>query len=126
VKNLKIREADDISPYSFNLPVPPTELASPHSSAKFITLTKVVGIMYNPENPSAILNVNKKDYLVRPGDKIIDDKYKVIQINKNWVTVGFGSNVYSAGIGELFSKDELKNNRNDIYNLENRFGGRKS
>ena len=120
-----IREADDISPYSFNLPVPPTSLASADAAAAVITRTKVVGIMYNANSPSAIINVDQKDYLVRPGDKIIDQEYKVVKIHPSWITVSLGSNVYSAAIGELFSKDDLNKNQTDLYNLENRFGGRK-
>ena len=125
LKNQSIREADDISPYNFNLPTPPTELASETAAAAKITKTKVVGIMYNKNNPSAILNIDEKDYLVRQGDKIIDQKFKVVQINPNWITVGLGSNIYSASIGELFSKDELNQSTNDLYNLKNRFGGRR-
>lgn len=121
-----IREADDISPYSFNLPVPPTSLASSSSAAAKITRTKVVGIMYNSSNPSAILNVDDKDYLVRQGDKIIGQEYKVVQINPTWITVSMGSNVYSASVGELFSREDFNKTQNDLYNLKNRFGGRKS
>ena len=124
--DVKIREADDISPYSFNLPVPPTKMARWNDAAAKITRTKVVGIMYNEVSPSAIINVDNKDYLVRPGDKIIDQEYKVVKINKNWITVSLGSNVYSAAIGELFSKDGLDESKNDLYNMENRFGGRRS
>lgn len=124
-KGTVIREPDDISPYSFNLPVPPTSLASSNSAAAKITRTKVVGIMYNSSNPSAILSVDDKDYLVRQGDKIIGQEYKVIQINPNWITVGLGSNIYSASIGELFSREEFNKTQNDLYNLKNRFGGRK-
>ncbi|MBD5401357.1 hypothetical protein HDR58_00955 [bacterium] len=125
LKDVVVREADDISPYSFNLPVPPTSLASSSSAAAKITRTKVVGIMYNQANPSAILNVDDKDYLVRQGDKIIGQEYKVVQINPNWIVVSLGSNVYSASIGELFSREEFSRNQNDLYNLKNRFGGRK-
>lgn len=125
LKNKVIREPDDISPYSFNLPVPPTSLASTEAAAAKIVRTKVVGIMYNKTSPSAIINVDDKDYLVRTGDKIIGQEYKVIEINPSWITVGLGSNVYSASIGELFSKDEFDNSQNDLYNLEHRFGGRK-
>lgn len=124
LQNQRIREADDISPYSFNLPVPPTSLASGSVAAQ-ITKTKVVGIMYNAQSPSAIINVDNKDYLVRTGDKIIGQEYKVMQINPTWITVSMGSNVYSAAIGELFSKDDVYKNQNDLYNLKNRFGGRK-
>ena len=122
--NYSIREEDDISPYSFNLPVPPTSLATGTAAAK-ITQTKVVGIMYNDEAPSAIINVDNKDYLVRPGDKIIGQEYKVVKITQTWVTAAMGSNVYSAAIGELFTSDKMQTNQTDIYKLEERFGGRK-
>ena len=126
LKNTVIRLPDDTNPYSYNLPVPPTSLASPEAAAAKITRTKVVGIMYNKSNPSAIINLDNKDYLVRQGDKIIDEKYKVLQINQSWITVSLGSNVYSAGIGELFSKDDLDKTKNDMYHLESRIGGRRS
>lgn len=126
LKDVSIRELDDISPYSFNLPVPPTALAPSEAAAAKITRTKVVGIMYNQTSPSAIINVDKKDYLVRTGDLIIGEKYKVLQINQSWITVGLGSNIYSASIGELFSKDDFTKTQNDLYNLKSRFGGRKS
>jgi len=126
LRNTVIREADDISPYSFNLPVPPTSLAGEGAAASKITRTKVVGIMYNKTSPSAIINVDNKDYLVRQGDKIIGQEYKVLQINPTWITVSLGSNVYSAAIGELFSRDDLQIHQNDLYNLKNRFGGRRS
>jgi hypothetical protein len=125
LKNTVIREPDDISPYSFNLPVPPTSLAPADAAAAVITRTKVVGIMYNSHSPSAIINVDDKDYLVRTGDKIIGQEYKVLKINPSWITVGLGSNIYSASIGELFVKDELNSSSNDLYNMKNRFGGRK-
>lgn len=125
LKNTVIREADDISPYSFNLPVPPTSLASSEAAAAKITRTKVVGIMYNKTSPSALINVDDKDYLVRQGDKIIGQEYKVMEINPSWITVSLGSNVYSASIGELFSKADLDKSQNDLYNLRSRFGGRK-
>ena len=125
LQNTVIREPDDISPYKFNLPVPPTILGPADTAAAKITRTKVVGIMYSPTSPSAIISLDNKDYLVRQGDKILDNEYKVLKINQNWITVSLGSNVYSAAIGELFSKDELNGNKNDLYNLKNRFGGRK-
>ncbi|MBR6301814.1 hypothetical protein IKR55_03660 [bacterium] len=125
LKNMAVREPDDISPYKFNLPVPPTSLAPEGAAAAVISRTKVVGIMYNASSPSAIINVDDKDYLVRIGDNIIGQEYKVLKINPSWITVGLGSNIYSASIGELFVKDELNSSSNDLYNMKNRFGGRK-
>ena len=81
--------------------------------------------MYNKVSPTAIINVDEKDYLVRTGDQIIGQEYKVLQINPSWITVGMGANIYSASIGELFSRDELDSAQNDVYNLRSRFGGRK-
>ncbi len=124
LQDYAVREQDDISPYKFNLPVPPTSLDT-HTVAAKITKTKVVGIMYNTKSPSAIINVDNKDYLVRPGDKIIGQEYRVVKITPNWVTAAMGSNVYSAAIGEAFSKDKMNTNQTDIYNLKERFGGRK-
>lgn len=125
MQNTRIREQDDISPYDFNLPVPPTASGPADSAASRITKTKVVGIMYNTKSPSAIINVDSKDYLVRPGDKIIGQEYVVTKITQTWVTATMGSNVYSAAIGEQFTKDNLEENQTDIYDLKNRFGGRK-
>ena len=107
------------------MPVPPTSPGPSNSAVARITKTKVVGIMYNDKSPSAIINVDNKDYLVRPGDKIIGQEYIVTKINPTWVTAAMGSNVYSAAIGELFSKDGINENQTDIYDLKNRFGGRK-
>lgn len=121
-----ITEKDDINPYSFTLPTPPTSLASSSSDAAKITRTKVVGIMYNKVSPSAIINVDDKDYLVRQGDQIIGQEYKVVQINPSYITVNLGANIYSAGIGELFSREDFNKTQNDLYDLKNRFGGRKS
>ena len=125
LRDVVVREPDDISPYSFNLPTPPTSLADSNSDAAKITRTKVVGIMYNKTSPSAIINVDSRDYLVRQGDQIIGQEYKVLQINPSWITVGLGPNIYSASIGELFSRDQLDSSQNDVYNLRSRFGGRK-
>lgn len=124
LRDYRVREQDDISPYSFNLPVPPMSLDTNSVAAK-ITRTKVVGIMFNTKSPSAIINVDNKDYLVRPGDKIIGQEYKVVKITPTWVTAAMGSNLYSAAIGELFTKDSIETNQTDVYNLKERFGGRK-
>ena len=78
--------------------------------------------MYDNYNPSAILNISGSDYLVRSGDVI--DGYKVLSIARDNVTVQRGSNVYKAGVGELFSSKDV--NFNKISNLEGKFGGHKN
>ena len=83
--------------------------------------------MYDNYNPSAILNIDGVDYLVRSGDTVgnaVGDNYKVLSISKSVVTVQSGSNVYKAGVGQLLSYDDI--NKSNIVNLENKFGGAKN
>ncbi|MBP3924639.1 hypothetical protein J6E39_05295 [bacterium] len=107
----------------YNGILPPVEtLASPSAAIEKILTTKVSGIMYDNYNPSAILNIDGVDYLVRSGDKV--DNYKVLSISKSVVTVQSGSNVYKAGVGQLLTYDNINNS--NIVNLENKFGGAKN
>lgn len=100
--------------------VPPPETISVDTTATEVMTTKVSGIMYDKFNPSAILNINGADYLVRSGDVI--NGYKILSIGKETVTVQFGSNIYKASIGELFTGEGV--NYNAVSNLENKFGSR--
>ncbi len=100
--------------------VPPPEMISVDTTATEIMTTKVSGIMFDKFNPSAILNINGTDYLVRSGDII--NGYKILSIGKETVTVQFGSNVYKASVGELFTGQGI--NYNTVSNLENKFGSR--
>ncbi len=108
-------------PKNFDL-MPPPESIVVDSTATDVMATKVSGIMFDSINPSAILNISGADYLVRSGDII--NGYKVLSIGRDTVTVQFGSNVYKAGVGELFTGDGI--NFNTISNLESKFGGIKN
>ena len=108
------------SKYGYVITAPPETLATETEATKIVQ-TKVSGIMYEPKNPSAILNIEGADYLVRSGDYI--NNYKVLSINKDIVTVQLGANVYKARVGEVLPDGEI--NYNNIYNLENKFGGAK-
>lgn len=112
----------------YNGILPPVEnLPSPSKAVEKILTTKVSGIMYDNYNPSAILNIDGVDYLVRSGDTVgntVGDNYKVLSISKSVVTVQSGSNVYKAGVGQLLSYDDI--NKSNIVNLENKFGGAKN
>jgi hypothetical protein len=92
------------------------------SDASNVINTKVTGILYDQYNPSAIINLDGSDYLVRSGDYI--HNYKVLSIGKTNVTVQLGKNIYKAGVGELFATDGL--NYNTVSNLESKFGGTKN
>lgn len=103
---------------AFNLVEPP-EVVNENSDAARVMDTVVSGILYDKFSPSAILNIEGNDYLVRKGDVV--NNYKVLNIMKDSVTVKLGANVYKAGIGEMLTEGTL--NHNDVANLNNKFGG---
>ncbi|MCQ2753433.1 MAG: hypothetical protein MJ231_00105 [bacterium] len=105
---------------SINLIEPP-ETVSESSEAARIMDTIVSGILYDKYSPSAILNIEGTDYLVKKGDVV--NNYKVVNIAQDSVTVKLGNNVYKAGIGEILTDGAM--NRNDVANLGNKFGGKK-
>lgn len=102
----------------FSLVEPPSSSGA-SSDAVRVMDTIVSGILYDKFNPSAILNIEGSDYLVKKGDVV--NNYKVLAIAQESVTVQLGSNVYKAGIGEILTEGSL--NHNDVSNLENKFGG---
>lgn len=99
---------------------PPNELPKDTDATKVVK-TKVSGIMFDYKSPSAILNIDDKDYLVRIGDNI--DNYKVLNIAKDVVTVRLGSNIYKARVGEILADSSDSLNYNTIDHLNNKFGG---
>ncbi len=106
--------------FDFELMAPPESITEDSETSKVVA-TKVSGIMFDMNSPSAILNIEGSDYLVRSGDYI--NRYKVLSIGKDAVTVQLGANVYKARVGEVIADGEL--NRNEVYNLPNKFGGAK-
>jgi len=103
---------------SLNLPAPP-ETAPTSSDAGKVMTTTISGILYDKYSPSAIINIEGADYLVKVGDII--NHYKILSISKTQVIVKLGKNVYQAGVGELLSQTSL--NQNNIANLNRKFGG---
>lgn len=108
----------DVTKYGFELMAPPGALSDGSEASKVVS-TKVSGIMYDSKSPSAILNIEGSDYLVRSGDYI--NNYRVLAIGKDLVTVQLGANVYKARVGEVLADGEY--NENNVYKLENKFGG---
>lgn len=105
--------------FDFELIEPPVTTEADSHASKIVT-TKISGIMFDNENPSAILNIEGEDYLVRSGDVI--NGYKILAISPSTVTVQLGSNVYKAGVGETVGNySEI--NFNTISNLSKKFGG---
>ena len=103
-----------------DLIAPPETLAAGEDAAKMMS-TVVSGILYDKYSPSAIINIDGTDYLVKKGDTI--SKYKIISIAKDSVTVKFANNTYTAGIGEFITDGSV--NYNDVSNLNKKFGGEK-
>ena len=99
---------------------PPTTVGE-SSDAIRVMDTVVSGILYDKFSPSAILNIEGNDYLVKKGDVV--NNYNVLSITQDSVTVKLGTNVYRAGIGQILTEGSL--NHNDVSNLNNKFGGDK-
>ena len=117
-RNLENSAGTDVPIYNL---VEPPEVLNENSDAARIMDTIVSGILYDKYSPSAILNIEGTDYLVKKGDVV--NNYKVMDIAQNSVTVKLGANVYKAGIGEILTEGKL--NHNEVSNLNNKFGGEK-
>ncbi len=105
------------------LPPLETPSASVDENARRAATTRISGIMYDKNNPSAILNIDGMDYFVRSGDVL--NGYKVLSISKSVVTVQVGANVYKAGVGQLVEEGKNLVNYNTVANLSTKFGGNK-
>jgi hypothetical protein len=77
--------------------------------------------MYDKFSPTAILNIEGNDYLVKKGDVV--NNYKILNISQNSVSVKLGNNTYNAGIGEILTEGTI--NYNTVSNLNKKFGGEK-
>ena len=104
----------------FDLVAPPEVLYEGSEAARVMD-TIVSGILYDKLSPSAILNIEGNDYLVKKGDVV--NNYKVVNIEPNSVTVKLGGNTFKAGIGEILTEGSV--NHNDVSNLSKKFGGEK-
>ena len=115
-KDIKAGQELDIPGFTL---VEPPEILDEVSEASRLMNTVVSGILYDKYSPSAILNIEGNDYLVKKGDVV--NNYKIVNIMQDSVTVKLGTNVYKAGIGEILTEGKL--NHNDVSNLNNKFGG---
>lgn len=107
-----------IPPVPAYLTAPPENALTASEASKIMTTT-ISGILYDKYSPSAIINIEGSDYLVKKGDTI--NRYKILSIDKTQVLVQLGSNIYKAGVGELLSLTNI--NFNNIANLNRKFGG---
>ena len=115
----------DLGDKNLGKDLPPSTLIEPPTTADVasdavrVMDTIVSGILFDKYSPSAILNIEGNDYLVKKGDVV--NNYEVLSILPDSVTVKLGANVYKAGIGEILTEGTL--NHNEVSNLNNKFGG---
>lgn len=98
--------------------LPPPETLPKNTDATKIMGTTISGILYDKYSPSAIINIEGNDYLVKKGDVI--NNYKILSINKTQVVIQLGKNIYQAGVGELLSQSNFNN---ATANLNKKFAG---
>ena len=108
--------ADDLPPYDL---VEPPEVLGESSEAARVMDTIVSGILFDKYSPSAIINIEGNDYLVKKGDVV--NGYRVMNIAQDSVTVRLGNNTYKAGIGEILTEGTI--HYNEVSNLNKKFGG---
>ena len=110
---------ENMSPAALSYLVAPPETLPVSSEAGRVMTTIISGILYDKYSPSAIINIEGTDYLVKRGDII--NQYKILSIDKSQVLVQLGHNTYKAGVGELLSQTDV--NYNTVANLNKKFGG---
>jgi hypothetical protein len=105
--------------YDFDIIEPPA-LAPEDTSIARLLETKVTGIMYDAKRPSAIINIDGTDQLVRIGD--ILGGFEFVAITKNKVIIRSDNNIYRASVGQPLTAEKITNPV-EISNLESKFWG---
>ncbi len=104
----------------FEIIEPPAQSA-PDENLTRLLQTQISGILYDEENPSAIVNLNGLDHFVKAGDVV--SGYTIDSITRDKVQVSYKDNSYVASVGELFTRGSLDKQR-AVVNLEQKFAGR--
>ncbi len=102
----------------FDLIAPPLEIPEADPVVDEVMQTKISGIMYEKNRPSAIVNFGESDQLVHKGDTI--KGLKILDITKNTVVIKYKSNIYQATVGQTLDSGV---NLNPVSGLNNQFGG---
>lgn len=100
--------------------IEPPELEPEDEMITRLLETKVSGIMYDSRRPSAIINIDGVDQLVRIGD--ILSGFEFLSITKNKVVIRSDSNIYRASVGQPLNAERITNPV-EISNLETKFKG---
>lgn len=102
-----------------NFILPPTSVGT-DSTASILLKTSVAGIMYDTYSPSAIVNIDGVDYLVKKGDNV--QGYNILNIEPKYVSIKLDKNIFRAPVGIILARLDSQNNT-DTYKLNQRFGG---
>ncbi|MDD3238012.1 MAG: hypothetical protein PHV37_07960 [Candidatus Gastranaerophilales bacterium] len=97
--------------------IEPPKATLPDVQAEELMQTTISGIMFDSKKPSAIVNINGKDQLVRVGDRLAG--FTILNIARDKVIVKAGTNVFRAYVGQSFTTDGVVH----VANLQNKFGG---
>lgn len=100
--------------------IEPPELEPEDEMITKLLETKVTGIMYDAKRPSAIVNIDGVDQLVRIGD--ILSGFEFISITRNKVVIRSDDNIYRASVGQPLNAEKITNPI-EISNLETKFKG---
>jgi len=103
----------------FEIIEPPASVPADSTVSKLLS-TKVSGIMYDEISPSAIINIDGFDQLVKIGDEL--ESFFIIDITKNKVVIKSDANIYKASVGQPLNSEKVVNSA-EISNLENKFYG---
>lgn len=106
-------------PPEFELIAPPLDIPDPDPMLGSLVSTKISGIMYDNQRPSAIINCGGSDHLVHKGDRV--QGYQVIDITKDRVVLKYGTNIYRASVGQAIGRSGVS--FNEVSNLNRQFGG---
>lgn len=100
--------------------IEPPSLAPERSDIAKLLSTKVTGILYDNKRPSAIINIDGIDQLVRIGDVL--SGFYILDITKNKVIIQSDSNIYKASVGQPLNAERVVNST-EISNLQSKFYG---
>lgn len=120
IEDTQSDDYDMLNNTEFEIIEPPVQ-SVPDENLTRLLQTQISGILYDDENPSAIVNLNGLDHFVKAGDTV--SGYTIDYITKDKVQVSYKDNSYVASVGELFTRGSLDKQR-AVVNLENKFAGR--
>ena len=115
----RVNQVTDFDAVPFEIIEPPTTYLVDPAINKLLE-AKITGILYDSASPSAVVVIDGVDEFVKVGDKIFG--YTISQITRDKVVISYGSNTFTASIGQLFSQQEMTMGRT-VPNLEKKFSG---